>query len=786
MNINKIIKSTILNVDSSTRIIAPKNIYKSDGKFLPIDPIYFTQGKSEIKINYPNHQFITGDNIIIQNVQGPSKILYNSFYLFNNFNYIVINYQSHNIPNDYKNYINQLYIDINLYGDTNINNIIYNIPLNSFIGIQQVYILNDIINSVPQNILNYLQTFNSNDLLFIKLELNYLHGQNNNSNQSLQVLGTKQIIVPIQISTSQITTQIGSNVNIQNTSQIVYTTEMSQIPLTSTQLLLKQVEGYMIASQQTILNQAFSLSFLSIGGINIGYINSNFPINNYNFQSNQTIIRTGVDYIYININSINGPYITMNGGGNNIQIMKILDTLEGYPYSSKYSIDLKKTFKNVVNVELLSTEFPYIDYSIKNNFNNKFYWQNIEDGNHIYNIALDEGFYNLNKLITNLQTQMNMVQRNISTLVNPIYNIFDIKYDVITNKIIFNSYNNILLPNSLSIIVVSIDNNYYYQLQIKQSNNIVSIGDIIVITNALQVSIINDTHQEYIPPIYINNINFTVYSIDSVDTYSVLLGKVTNINKISDLSNSIVNLLPSYNNNNSSPNYINSIVNLSAEQLQILNNINILCNTGQITSTNILQLSQNIIYSYGGNDIIIKQNTKFRLLFNANDTFGDILGFKDVGSSFAITPFNKTISNFDQYIINNNLNSIGDLVTSNNLINLSGQNTYFLMYLNNIEFINNINLPTAFAKILLSGNQGDYLFNTFIKQPSDIYSASFPIPEITNLNISYLFPDGSTPDFRNVNHSFTLKIVEEVIQSNDIQRNSNHTSYINEMRILKI
>ena len=81
-------------------------------------------------------------------------------------------------------------------------------------------------------------------------------------------------------------------------------------------------------------------------------------------------------------------------------------------------------------------------------------------------------------------------------------------------------------------------------------------------------------------------------------------------------------------------------------------------------------------------------------------------------------------------------------------------------------------------------NQGDYLFNTFIRITNDVYSSSFPIPEITKLNISFLFPDGSVPDFRNINHSFTLKIIEEVIQSNDMQKNSNHTNYINEMKRL--
>jgi len=719
MNIAKIVKSTILNIDSSTRVTVPKYIYKSDGKFLPHDPLYFTQDSSEVKINYPNNQLSPGDNIIIQNVVGPNKILFNSFYLFNNFNYLVINYPEHNIITNYTKYTQQIFINISLYGDVNVSNIISNIPLNSFIGINHVLIMSDII--IPTNIANFLNKFTPNDLLFIKLDSSYQTNQ----------------------------------------------------------------------SDHTVINQTFSVTFLSIAGINVGYINSNFPINNYNFQSNQTITRVDTNNIYITINSIKGAYANITGGGHNIQIMKIIDTIEGYPYSNKYSIELKHTFKNVIYVELLSSEFPYIDYSIKNNINNKFYWQNIEDGPSIYSVMIDEGFYNLDKLISNLTTQINMVPRIISTTNDPVYNNFSIQYDKTTNKVVFSAYNNISLPNSLSVNMTIIDDIEYYQLQIKQNNNTVSVGDIIIIQNALQVSIINSLtqnknqqintiSQEYIPANYINNHSFTVISLDTINNiYNVLLGKVSNINKI---TNSIVSLLPSNNNNN--PSYISNLINLSNNQLQTLTNINELCNTSQITTDSINQIANNKTYSYGGNDIMIKQNTKIRLLFNTNDTFGDILGFKNVGNIYSITPFNKTISNFDNYIVDNNLNSIGDIYKSTNLINLSGQNTYFLMYLNNIEFINNINIPTAFAKILLSGNQGDYLFNTFVRHSNDIYSQSFPISEITRLDISYLFPDGTTPDFRNINHSFTLKIVEEVIQSNDIQKNSNHTNFINEMKSL--
>jgi hypothetical protein len=34
-------KSTLLNIDSSYRNLYPKNIYKSDGKSLPLNPLNF-------------------------------------------------------------------------------------------------------------------------------------------------------------------------------------------------------------------------------------------------------------------------------------------------------------------------------------------------------------------------------------------------------------------------------------------------------------------------------------------------------------------------------------------------------------------------------------------------------------------------------------------------------------------------------------------------------------------------------------------------------------------------
>ena len=652
MGKNIILKSSLLNIDSLFRVKEPKYIYKTDNIILPENPLYLTEGSNEIKIHYPNNTFNVGDSIIIQNVVGDSKILYNSFYLITQFDYIVIEYGDLSTVINYKKYTDALFVNISLYNTNKLSNMFDNIPINSFIGYQQVYLSSDI-NNIPQNIQNKFSDLTQ--LLFIKLPNNY-----NSSGNSI-----------------------------------------------------------------TQIEQSFIVLFNSIGSINTGFINSNYPINNYNYQSNQIVTKVPInepDYFYISINALYKSSHTFSAGGNNIQIMKILNTVEGYPDANNYTIHLKKSFNNVINIELLSSEFPYIDLLIQNNVNNKLYWQNLQDGSHIYSISIDEGSYKLSTLISAISTAMNNTPRIISTNEIPINNIFEITYLANIQKITLTSYNNISLPEALSVTKVLINDIYYYLLKINDRNNTVKIGDTITISNASNVSVFGTN--SYITNNYINK-TFNVYDVDVLgQSYDILLGT-----------------------------------------------------TSQIALTNITDAPT----YYGGSNIIIKVITQFCLLFNKNDTLGNILGFKNVGASTSVFGFMSSISNFDAYINTNELNSIGNLDKSNNLMNFSGNYNYILMYLNNIEIIHNVNLPSAFAKILLNGNQGDYLFNTFVIQPVNTYSPSFPITTLTDLSIYFLYPDGSVPDFRNINHSFTLRIVEEVIQSSDTRLNSNHITVIDEL-----
>ena len=155
MTKNKITKSTLLNIDSSFRNIKPKHIYNSNNFYLSPDPIEFIQNSNIITINYPNHDFVIGDNIIIQNVTGIIKILHNALYLVNNLKYVILNIENNEISINYTNYIDKLYTRIELVGKQNTPYFINNITFNSLIGIKVVFLANDIlINDLVNKITN--------------------------------------------------------------------------------------------------------------------------------------------------------------------------------------------------------------------------------------------------------------------------------------------------------------------------------------------------------------------------------------------------------------------------------------------------------------------------------------------------------------------------------------------------------------------------------------------------------------------------------------------------------
>jgi hypothetical protein len=694
MSKNKFIKTSLLNIDSAYRNITPKNIVKSDGKILPNNPMTFTKGSTTVSINYPSHSLKTGDYITIQNVIGRSKTLVDSFILINNFKYLIIvlfdqninpmlstltqsdtqayyNFglntgQINEIPSDYKSYTDDLYINIELVGNQTESNLINNINLNNLLGIKKCLLASDI----P-----------ANNIEIIKKSIKTLFG-----NDDLNIINRFTLFVELPIP------------------------------------YINDISDYYT------LKQIFKVSYMHIGGIKLGYLNTNYPINNYNYQSNYEI-KNVLDENNFEI-ILNYPsYGNLTGGGKNIQIMKILNSIGGYPDADFYTINLKNSFNNVTGIELSSSEIPYIDLTIKKDVNDKLYWYNIEDGQNLYKLQIDDGYYSSTTLLEKIKNKINQIPRINSTQTNPNYNYFEIVVESNIQKITFKPYNLKKLPNSLSIRSQVIDSQTYYILNVGHPNNLVEIDDQIEISNSSTVTLKKETNEGNliyeVSANYINGIH-KIYGINLENqTYDILLGKE------SEIANTLVT-----------------------------------------------------IEKAGGVNILVKSKTKISFLFNKTDTFGDIIGFKNVGDAFSVTEYSSEVSNKDSYVYSNNLNSVGNEIDySSGFFNLSGKFNYILMYLNDIEFVySNNNIPGAFAKISLAGSPGDILFDTFVTQPQHIYSKAFPISTLTEIKVRFLYPDGSRVNFRNINHSFTLKITEEQERNDNTNLNSQTISVSDEFK----
>ena len=647
------LKVSLVNIDSRYRTKVPMNIIKMT-TILPNNPIQTTINSKEIKLHVPNHSIKIGDQIILQNVKSTKSILNNPIYLLSNFNYFIVHMENHNILLDYTTTDN-FNIFISAYEPlTNADRLIGNIPINSIIGIQTIYIYD------PAN----LNSFLSNNLL----------------NTILSILNIT-------------TTQLQENYFF-------------------VALPFKYINSLSINNVLYNIPKIFTFDFMNIGGISLSYMNANYPINYLQYQSSHEITNTELDYVYFN-SSVNAIY-SHTSGGNIIDFGLIINTLEGYPNANEYTIELKKSFTDIVRIELVTTEIPFIDFNIKNNINiqnNKLYWQYLEDGNHVYSISISEGSYDTNSLLTIVQSSMNAVPRISSTSKDIINNLFEVKFNQNSQEVQFIAFKFELLPNSLSLQLDSSLGNDVVKLVITHPNNFININDTIIISGSKKIGDVNSS---------LINTSHIVYSIDKdTSTYTTL-----------------ITLDQTYTN-----------INLSGT---------------------------------GGPNIHIRTPTNASFLFNYPDTLGNILGFKNSGSMNAITPFSHIVSNFNDYVLVTPFNDVGNTNTSKNMLNLTGDFYYMLLYLNDFEGIQtNLNTDNAFSKILMIGNSGDVMFNTFLNAPLEF---DIPISMINEFKIRFLFPDGSKPDFRNFDHSFTLRIIERNYKITNTGLNSRKINYIDSLK----
>jgi hypothetical protein len=355
---------------------------------------------------------------------------------------------------------------------------------------------------------------------------------------------------------------------------------------------------------------------------------------------------------------------------------------------------------------------------IKNDFkyiqsvNNKFYWDNVIDYG-IYSIELDSGFYSYEELKKKIEYKVSQVKRNFIFKDSYLYeyNLINIDFNIETSITSINFFNLYMFPDCLDLLTkFNNENSNYYLIKIHHINHNLKKGDKIIITESIDYYTIKSD--------YINNTNgHEIINVINNNYYEI---KISNINEIDDVGNTM-----------------------------------------------------------GGKNIKIKYFANFKLFFNFQDTFGKLIGFKLSGLPDSITNYsgyytNYTITNnlpyykdFEKIIIVDNIETPYDLNSTYNKTNFR----YVLLLAENLNDNYSPNGISYFYKILLNGPPNSYLFNTLVQTP--LYFNP-PIKSITNFKFTFVLPDGSSPNFGNLDLSFSL----EITTINNIPENTNISSYI--------
>lgn len=449
---------------------------------------------------------------------------------------------------------------------------------------------------------------------------------------------------------------------------------------------------------------SYRVKFLAIAGIPINLLNSGYPIDPARRQG----------YLVITAIRDNGYFIETpvaaltddTGGGDCVNVSKILSINTGYPNANNYTINLGNTFHDVISVRLVSFEFPNSDTAVRafppERANNKIYWNDIDDGDFLYSIEIPAGNYSSSDLILKMESLFLNTPRvnsgaNIGSNYEPNHFI-KVGINSTTNEVTFESFKEFCLIQPIIEVTPEIttgepnreeEANSQYTITINHpGHSMVTPGQTILISGALS--------HVGIPSTIING-EQTVTEIIDADTYKITFPKCS------------------------------------------------------------FNLSDTRVETRGGAAVTILIPDLFRLRFDEDDTMGALLGFRNPGDPNSIFPFQQKISNKDRYEFDLDENALGEqVIIDNNSIQLSGDD-YVLMVVEPLVALRSVgDIRDAFAKIQLCDTPGKVLFNTHVSTPIKYVD---PEHQIDDLIITFYTQDGFLYDFNGIDHSFTLELV---------------------------
>jgi hypothetical protein len=769
------IKTTYINIDSKARKINP-TIMKQDDILLENNSLFFTSTESSefatitegTKINLLNitiqeHNFHVGDRITINGVKTEKysiKAIYgysNTGELDDKYYYSVI------FQEDSKSLIIKTNFSASVFFSSNDGNYF--------------------IEETPNNFKNSSSSFDPN----FKVGDGILY-------DNLKKYDTSDMFVSF---TGFIGEFIGNvPTNFLNSSHRVYFTNPDEsgekfINVPNGDGVVEEITGFYIelpsnfklASSDTDTTNIVPLSkdffsdmvidmdFKYIGGIPVNSINSDVPITNENINGYQTIvsitkntisIRLNKDTYYIESTPPNNPEIgeiPVRFGGDTVIISKVIEIIGGFPEQNDYIIELPQTIHNVFMIKLVSSIFPNTSRTFKKQKNNKIYWQNLDDGKEEYIAEIEEGNYNPIDLKAELEKKMYSIVRIVgeeNPVNNFIYTADNLKgYDPDLNENLKNVTKSLAYPNGEEGKIINkggYTNRVLFSISIDQNTNITSFSSFkeaklrrpiikIIDSNGKsppeQKDATDPIKGNYEPP-YTIKIAHPKHGLEIND--EVLFTGFITTNGIPD---------EILNRNH-------KISNISSDDTYeiIIDNFN-------------LSLVRND--TYGGYSAKVFVKNKFRLLFNKPDTMGVQLGFRNVGSELAITKYDTTITNQQEY--QNEIvtfepptgfffvsdGSGKQIVLRNNSLRFSGEDYIYLVireFGGNINISQNKQLVEYFAKINLSGLPGKILYDTAVFAPVTYYD----MLDLKQLAIKIYGSDGDLYDFNGIDHSFVIEI----------------------------
>jgi len=451
----------------------------------------------------------------------------------------------------------------------------------------------------------------------------------------------------------------------------------------------------------TLREYNYKIILQSIAGVPLSQLNAKYPITPDRRQGFHTITNVVNNGYSIVSNTL--AVLDINGGGSCVYVARVTRVDTGYPNQNSYTIELGRTFHDIVSARLVSIEFPNSEHTIKvteNRTNNKMYWNDIDDGDFLYSIEVPPGNYTPDTLATVMEGLFfNTARVNSGEDIGATYtpnHFIQVAINTNTDVVTFKSFKEFILVEPIDAVVPEIaqdsalDSNppdTEYVLTIRHpGHGMTTPGERILITGAIDhlgipASIINTEHD--------------VESIIDEDRYTIKL--------------------PRFN----------------------------LSDARQDTK--------------GGVAVTIFIPDLFRLRFDQNDTLGPILGFRNSGNPNSITAFSREITNNEPYEFDVETDVLGNpLDLTNNAIQLSGDNYIYMLAkpLNTLVGIGPV--KEAFAKILLCDLPGKVLFNSHVNT-SRFYDD--PIHEISELEIEFLTQTGELFDFNGLDHSFTIEFI---------------------------